>query len=102
VIGDAERMRAAGSAGSAGGGPAAKLVINQIADPEAGKYTVGSVDCLHLGLIPPNLPWGKISAEAGDAAFRFIQTATNLAMAGRVDAICTAPLNKEALHLGGH
>lgn len=62
----------------------------------------GTVDCIDLGLIPPDLPWGKLSAVAGDAAFRYIRTATELAMAGKVGAICTAPINKEALHAAGH
>ena len=31
-----------------------------------------------------------------------IKVATELAVAGKVGAICTAPLNKEALHAGGH
>jgi 4-hydroxythreonine-4-phosphate dehydrogenase len=45
---------------------------------------------------------GRVSAAAGDIAFRAIQIAVRLATAGRVDAICTAPLNKEALNLAGH
>ena len=54
-----------------------------------------------LALIPPDLPWGKLSALAGDAAFQYIRAATELAVAGKVAAICTAPMNKEALHAGG-
>src|SRR5919112_760543 len=38
----------------------------------------------------------------GDAAFRYVERATELASAGRVGAIATAPLNKEAMHLGGY
>ena len=53
-------------------------------------------------LIPEDLPWGRLSPVAGDAAFRYIERAVALASAGEVDAICTAPLNKEALHAGGH
>lgn len=99
VVGDAARLRAAGEVA---GGPAAALEVQAVAAPEQGRYAAGTVDCLDLGIIPHDLPWGQLSAVAGDAAFRFIQVATELAMAGRVDAICTAPLNKEALHLGGH
>src|SRR6476661_4208336 len=33
----------------------------------------GTVDCIDLALIPTDLPWGKLSALAGDAAFRYIQ-----------------------------
>ena len=53
-------------------------------------------------LISAGLPWGKRSAVAGDAALRYLERAVALALAGEVDAICTAPLNKEALHAGGH
>ncbi|MCV4725205.1 4-hydroxythreonine-4-phosphate dehydrogenase PdxA, partial [Escherichia coli] len=38
----------------------------------------------------------------GDLAYRCIKRATALALSGEVKAIATAPLNKEALHLGGH
>jgi 4-phospho-D-threonate 3-dehydrogenase / 4-phospho-D-erythronate 3-dehydrogenase len=60
------------------------------------------VDCIDLKLIPADLPWGRLSATAGDAAYQYIKVATELAMEGKVGAICTAPLNKEALHAGGH
>jgi 4-hydroxythreonine-4-phosphate dehydrogenase len=60
------------------------------------------IDCIDLALIPRDLPWGKLSPVAGDAAFQFVKVATELAVAGKVDAICTAPLNKEALHASGH
>jgi 4-hydroxythreonine-4-phosphate dehydrogenase len=55
-----------------------------------------------LGLISADLPWGERSAVARDAAFRYLERAVALTLAGVVDAICTAPLNKEALHAGGH
>lgn len=45
---------------------------------------------------------GVISAAGGDAAFRCLELAAELALSGHVDAIVTAPLNKEALHLAGH
>jgi 4-hydroxythreonine-4-phosphate dehydrogenase len=43
-----------------------------------------------------------LDARAGDAAFRYVEKATALARSGRVAAIATAPLNKEAMHLAGH
>ncbi|WP_242007102.1 D-threonate 4-phosphate dehydrogenase [Vibrio cincinnatiensis] len=51
---------------------------------------------------PDELVPGKVQAQAGDLAYRCIKKATELAMAGEVKAIATAPLNKEALHLAGH
>jgi 4-hydroxythreonine-4-phosphate dehydrogenase len=45
---------------------------------------------------------GRVSAEAGDAAARFVIRACALARAGEIEAIVTAPLNKEAMQAGGH
>ncbi len=45
---------------------------------------------------------GVISAEAGRLAYNAIDIAVRLALAGKVSAICTAPLSKEALNLAGH
>ena len=46
--------------------------------------------------------WGEISAEAGKAAAQCVIAAAEAAMRGEVDAIVTAPLNKEAMALGGY
>lgn len=60
-------------------------------------------DLVDLGLLTADgVPFGKLSAKAGDAAFRYIEHANRLALDGAIDAVCTAPLNKEALHAGGH
>lgn len=45
---------------------------------------------------------GVVSPEAGRLAYNAIDIAVRLAMRGDVHAICTAPLNKEALNLAGH
>ncbi|HBZ14996.1 D-threonate 4-phosphate dehydrogenase [Pantoea sp. NPDC088449] len=45
---------------------------------------------------------GVVQKEAGDLAWRCVKRATELALAGEVHAIATAPLNKEALHSAGH
>ena len=44
----------------------------------------------------------RVSREAGDAAFHYLDAAIALAKQSAVNAIVTAPLNKEALHLAGH
>ena len=76
--------------------------VRSIATASQARYEPGTIDCIDLGLIPADLPFGQISPIAGDAAFRYIERAAALAQAGEIDAICTAPLNKEALHAGGH
>lgn len=45
---------------------------------------------------------GVVQKAAGDLAWRCVKRATELALAGEVQAIATAPLNKEALHSAGH
>ena len=98
VIGDTLRLRQAGRiVGS-------ELAVSSLSQDQAdeARYVPGTVDCIDLKLIPEDLPWGKLSPVAGDAAFRYIEMAARLAAEGRVQAICTAPLNKEALHAGGH
>jgi len=62
----------------------------------------GEIACYDLNLLSDDLPYGQVSADAGHAAFEYLKTAIELANDGRIDAICTAPLNKEALHKGGH
>lgn len=80
----------------------ASLTVRCIDNPRSAQFDSGRVDCIDLHLLPPDLPFGQISAAAGDAAFRYVERAIQLASAGEIDAICTAPLNKEALHKGGH
>ena len=96
VIGDAGRLRQAAQL------LGLHIAVNAIDTLDEALYRPGTIDCRDLGLIPAELPWGQLSPIAGDAAFQYLRVATNLAMEGAVDAICTAPLNKEALHAGGH
>lgn len=78
------------------------LRVNIVQDPRDGSYAHGVIDCVDLQLLPASVPYGKLSAEAGNAAYHYIEKAVQLAWNKEIDAICTAPLNKEALHKGGH
>jgi 4-phospho-D-threonate 3-dehydrogenase / 4-phospho-D-erythronate 3-dehydrogenase len=96
VIGDARRLeRAAAIAG-------VSIEVRRVDGPADAAFAAGAIDCVDLGLIPDDLPFGQLSAVAGDAAYRYIERAVLLAVEGRVNAICTAPLNKEALRAAGH
>jgi 4-hydroxythreonine-4-phosphate dehydrogenase len=44
---------------------------------------------------------GEVRAAAGKAAVAYVERACDLALAGQVDAIVTAPLNKAAINLAG-
>ena len=48
------------------------------------------------------LKTGKMNAASGSAAFESLKKAIELAKNKDIDAIATAPLNKEAIHLAGH
>jgi 4-hydroxythreonine-4-phosphate dehydrogenase len=66
-------------------------------------FKPGCLDVLDLHNVDLNaLPIGQVSAQAGQAAYEYITTAIDLAMAGEVDAVVTLPINKEALHLAGN
>ncbi len=96
VIGDAGRLR---QAAEILGLPVEIAVIDSL---DQATFTPGTIDTIDLGLVPDDLPWGKISPVAGDAAYQYIRVAAELAVRGEVAAICTAPINKAALHAGGH
>ncbi|MGE6604914.1 4-hydroxythreonine-4-phosphate dehydrogenase PdxA [Halomonas sp. NPDC076908] len=63
-------------------------------------------DCVAVGVVEVakgvDISDGKISAAAGDMAFRCVHKAVELVQAGRAQVIVTAPLNKAALHEAGH
>lgn len=97
VVGDAQRLRRAAEISGL-----TALSVNPVDRVEDARFEAGTIDCIDLKLIPADLPFGKISPVAGDGAYQYIAKAVELALAGKVGAICTAPLNKEALHAGGH
>jgi 4-hydroxythreonine-4-phosphate dehydrogenase len=96
VIGDAGRLREAGRiVGS-------EVAIHAIDNASQSEFKPRMVNCIDLRLIPEGLPWGVLSPISGEAAYRYIVRAVELASSGEIDAICTAPLNKEALQAAGH
>jgi 4-hydroxythreonine-4-phosphate dehydrogenase len=50
---------------------------------------------------PEHVPIGRVSADAGRAAAQYIEKAVELALAGQIAGIVTAPINKEALRKAG-
>jgi 4-hydroxythreonine-4-phosphate dehydrogenase len=96
VVGDGVRLAEAGHVAGV------RAALRFVAAPEEARFEPGIVDCLDLKLIPPGLPFGQVSAVAGHAAYEFVRAATTLAVEGRIEALVTAPLNKEALQAAGH
>ncbi len=77
------------------------LDIQPIADPEAARPGPGVVPVISLTDLPVDLPLGQVSAVAGRAAHDYVERAIHLALARRVRAIATAPLNKDAFKAAG-
>jgi 4-hydroxythreonine-4-phosphate dehydrogenase len=96
VIGDAARLRQAGRIAGL------ELAVDALDDAADAQFSLRNVQCVDLKLVPPDLAFGKVSPVAGEAAYRFIEKAVEVTSAGLAQAICTAPLSKEALHAAGH
>ena len=67
------------------------------------EYRPGVLDVLDLGLVDvASLQVGVVHATPGKAAVVYTQEAGRLALEGEVDAIVSAPLNKEAMRAAGY
>jgi len=67
--------------------------LKENADKDVIIYDIGSTGS--------TIQWGQLSAAAAQTAINCIEAATRLALDGSLDAIATAPINKEALKLAG-
>ena len=92
ILGDPLVMRAAAEPFS--------LPVHEMAsitDTRKGAFNL--LPTSHLAALPPR---GKVSAEAGAAAYSAIAEGIRLAMNGEIAGIVTAPIHKEALKAAGH
>jgi 4-phospho-D-threonate 3-dehydrogenase / 4-phospho-D-erythronate 3-dehydrogenase len=80
-----------------------KLHINKISDISEASFKPGILNVYDIPAEhPEKIEYGKVSAVAGDLAFRSVKTAIDLALEGVVDGTVTGPINKEAINLAGH
>ena len=77
------------------------LEIRTIATPGQAEPRAGRIDIIAPHPPLPDIAPGRLDAACGAAAFAWIRHAIDLANAGRIAAIVTAPINKEALSLAG-
>ena len=97
VVGDASAMRR--GVETMGGDPD---VVKVITNPGDATNDAACIELIQVGPSLESVRVGEVSAAAGDAAYRFVVEACALAKSGKVSGIVTAPLNKAAMHAGGH
>lgn len=95
VVGDVERLRA-------GARKAGSSTLYRVTEAPCRAGKDNHVPVLQVDLGDESIPFGQLSAMAGECAYQCLAKAIDLAMEGAVDALVTAPLNKESLHLAGH
>jgi 4-hydroxy-L-threonine phosphate dehydrogenase PdxA len=97
VVGNAEILRRAVSLWQL------SMKVEEIDSPASACPSPEAIPCLPCGSpdvleVAP----GSLDARAGQAAYDAVILAARLALDGQVDAITTAPLQKEAMHRAGH
>jgi 4-hydroxythreonine-4-phosphate dehydrogenase len=73
------------------------LDLHAVQAPSAGRYQVGCVDFVDVGVLDGPVTYGVISAAGGRAGYAYLNRAIDTALAGEVAGLATAPLNKESL-----
>lgn len=95
VIGDIERLKA-------GARKAGSSTRYKVAEGPCRAGSDDRVPVLQVCLTDRSIPFGQLNAQSGECAYQYILKAIDLAMEGAVDAVVTAPINKESLQLAGH
>ena len=71
--------------------------LHAVQEPSAGRYQVGWVDFVDVGVLHEPVKYGVVSAAGGQAGYAYLERAIQAALAGEVVGLATAPLNKESL-----
>ena len=78
------------------------LEINVIKEPSEGRYQHGVINVIDLGNVNiETFSVGEIRGEYGRAAYDYIEKSVELTLSKQAAAVATAPINKEALRMGG-
>jgi 4-hydroxythreonine-4-phosphate dehydrogenase len=97
VIGSADVMRMYGEK------LGISLPLRNATSPREAAYDGHALDVLDLGMIDVSrLKIGVVDAAVGKAAVFYTQQAGQMALNGAVDAMVSAPLNKEAMRAAGY
>jgi 4-hydroxythreonine-4-phosphate dehydrogenase len=79
-----------------------KLTVNIVNDIDSADWSKPGIQFLDLKNInPAEIPRGQTSIESGRLTGETLKVMTDMVHAGKMDAVCFAPLNKGALNKGG-
>ncbi len=79
-----------------------QLKTNRIENPAEGIFEYGTVDVLDMQNVDfEDFAYGQVSKKTGKASFEYVEKVIQLALAQKVDATVTGPINKEAIHSAG-
>lgn len=77
--------------------------LRQISDVREAKGEFGNIDLINMNKIQHNgWEYKKSNAECGEASFQYVIYGIKEAMEGKVQAVITAPINKESINMAGH
>src|SRR5438445_10158564 len=79
-----------------------RVPIRTIERPAAAEGRPGTLELLdYQNVDPAGHHWGVVTPAHGEAAVHYTREAGRLAVAREIDAMVSAPLNKEAMHAAG-
>jgi 4-hydroxythreonine-4-phosphate dehydrogenase len=97
IVGDLGVMNAINQVTGAG------LHFNLIENIAQARFSPSKIDVLCPKAVHiERVQWGKLDPAMGKAAAQCLEAAFELAIAGQVQGVVSAPLNKEAFHLAGY
>ncbi len=97
VIGDVASMRkAAQQIGHDG------ACVQALQTPAQVRNQIGTIEVLQAATPLDDVVMGQLNAQAGAMSAQAVMLACDLARQGQIAGIVTAPLNKEAMHMGGY
>ena len=71
--------------------------LNAVDSPSEARFEAGTLDFIDAKILQEPAVYGAISASGGQAGYAYLNRAVDDALAGDIDGLSTAPLNKESL-----
>lgn len=80
-----------------------RLKLRRISSPEEASGEYGTIDLIDMAFLQPQgWEYKKVGKLTGEASFQYVVKGIELANEGRIHAVVTGPINKEAINLAGH